>query len=187
MSLFDPCGFDTTLAAFRWHLQFCTPGVDPDTRLDSLFDFDAFSHGLRQPLDSPQPTSKVITLKWPSRLMMQQSVEYYESHKLYAIFPMVDTVALRRLLEANELGLHEGTIDAANRACLTALTAFITRLRSHEPAFAEADSSAYMQAVISLLPQLVMEHSNIRVLEAVLILVGQAYSLIEPSSFSDCF
>lgn len=112
--------------------------------------------------------------------MMQQSLEYYESNKLYAIFPMVDTVALRCLLQANELGLHEGTIDAANRACLTALTAFITRLRSHESAFVEADSSAYMQAVLSMLPQLVMEHTNIRVLEAVLILVGQARSLIEP-------
>lgn len=108
---------------------------------------------------------------------MQQSLDYYESNKLYAIFPMVDTVALRRLLEANELGRHEGTIDAANHACLTALTAFITRLRSHEPAFAEADSSAYLQAVLSLLPQLVMEHTNVRALEAVLILVGQAGSL----------
>lgn len=100
---------------------------------------------------------------------MQQSLEYYENNKLYAIFPMVDTVALKRLLST------EGTIDAANCACLTALAAFITRLRHHEPAFAEADSSAYMQAVLSMLPQLVMEHTNIRVLEAVLILVGQPY------------
>lgn len=112
---------------------------------------------------------------------------YYESNKLYAIFPMVDTVALKRLLDADELGLHEGTIDAASHACLTALTAFITRLRHHEPAFAEADSSAYMQAVLSMLPQLVMEHTNIRVLEALLILVGPAcYSTLH-NGFSDYF
>lgn len=106
--------------------------------------------------------------------MMQQSLEYYESNKLYAIFPMVDTMALKRLLDANELGLQGGTIDAANQACLTALTAFVTRIRHHEPTFTEADSSAYMQAVLSMLPQLVMEHTNIRALEAVLILVGSA-------------
>ncbi|KAJ5166825.1 C6 transcription factor [Penicillium canariense] len=172
ISLFDPCGFETTLAAFRWHLQFCTPGVDPNTQLDSLFDFEAFSHGLKQSLDLPHsiPT-KVITPKWPSHLMMQQSLEYYENNRLYAIFPMVDSVALRRLLEANDQGSRQGTINAADRACLTALTAFITRLRRHEPAFAEADSNAYMQAVLSSLPQLVMEHTNIRVLEALLLLL----------------
>jgi hypothetical protein len=179
---------DITLAAFRWHLQFCTPGVDPDRRLDSLFNFDAFSHALKQSLDSSQTTpTKVVTPKWPSRLMMQQSLKYYESKKLYAIFPMVDTVALKRLLDADEFGLHEGTIDAASHACLTALTAFITRLRHHEPAFAEADSSAYMQAVLSMLPQLVMEHTNIRVLEALLILVGpECYSTLH-NGFSDYF
>ncbi|KAJ5358944.1 C6 transcription factor, partial [Penicillium cataractarum] len=173
VSVFDPCGFETTLTAFQWHLQFCMPGVDPDRRLDTLFNFDAFAHGLKLSLDSPLTTpAKVITPKWPSRLMMKQSLEYYENNKLYVIFPMVDTVALKRLLDANDLGLHGGTIDAANQACLTALTAFITRLRHHEPAFTEADSSAYMQAVLSMLPQLVMEHTNIRVLEAVLILAA---------------
>ncbi|CEO58834.1 hypothetical protein PMG11_03536 [Penicillium brasilianum] len=171
LTVFDPCGFETTLAAFRWHLQFCTPGADPDRRLDSYLDFDAFAHGLKQSLDSPRPIpTKVITPKWPSRVVMQQSLEYYESNKLYAIFPMVDTMALKRLLDANELGLQGGTIDAANQACLTALTAFVTRIRHHEPTFTEADSSAYMQAVLSMLPQLVMEHTNIRTLEAVLIL-----------------
>jgi citrate synthase len=99
--------------------------------------------------------------------MMQQSLEYYESNKLYAIFPMVDTVTLKRVLSTE--------IDVASQACLTALTAFITRLRRHEPAFAEADSSAYMQAVLSMLPQLVMEHTNIRVLEALMILVCQTH------------
>lgn len=99
--------------------------------------------------------------------MMQQSLEYFESNKLYAIFPMVDTVALKRILNTE--------LDAPAQACLTALTAFITRLRHNEPAFAEADSSAYMQAVLSMLPQLVMEHTNIRVLEALMILVSQTY------------
>lgn len=181
VSVFDPCGFETTLTAFRWHLQFCSPGVDPDRRLDSFFNFDAFAQGLKLSLDSPLTTpARAITPKWPSRLIMRQSLEYYENNKLYAIFPMVDTVALKRLLDANELGLPGGTIDAANQACLTALTAFITRLRHHEPAFTEADSSAYMQAVLSMLPQLVMEHTNIRVLEAVLILVGPAFYQANP-------
>lgn len=85
---------------------------------------------------------------------------------------MVDTDVLTNLLNVNILDQYGASLDTPNRACVVAFTAFVIRLRRHEPAFAHADANAYMQAVLSMLPELVMEHTNIRVVEVFVMLVS---------------
>ncbi|KAJ5499039.1 hypothetical protein N7453_008090 [Penicillium expansum] len=59
---------------------------------------------------------------------------------------------------------------AANRACLVAFAAMITQIHRHEQAFAGADPDAYLQAALTLLPEMILEPPDIRTLEAVTIL-----------------
>ncbi|KAJ5682271.1 hypothetical protein N7462_005436 [Penicillium macrosclerotiorum] len=171
ISLFNPSSFETSLSSFRWHLAYCVP----NSRVDSIFDFDAFSHQLSysvRPLYPPE-TTRLIQIEWPSHLMIQQSIEYFSTNRLYAIFPMVDVDSLAVLLQSHSFD-HDGrNFDVASRACLVALTAFITRIRHHETAFAHANPNAYVQAVLSLIPELIRHHTNVRTLEALLILVPE--------------
>ncbi|KAJ6184131.1 hypothetical protein N7519_005432 [Penicillium mononematosum] len=59
---------------------------------------------------------------------------------------------------------------AANRACLVAFAAMITHIHRHERAFASADPDAYLQAALTLLPEMLLEPPDLRTLEAVTIL-----------------
>ncbi|GIJ90466.1 hypothetical protein Asppvi_009421 [Aspergillus pseudoviridinutans] len=48
----------------------------------------------------------------------------------------------------------------------------VTQMHRLDPAFADADPDAYMQTVLTLLPQVLMEEISLRTLETVVILVG---------------
>lgn len=178
IGFFDPSGgYEAALAAYRWHLAYCTLGVSPCIRFDSIFDFDdfsrRFSHSLGLPYAPNNSRPNQVTIpNWPPRSLVAQSIEYFSTNRLYSIFPVVDTDVLKNLLSANALDEYGESLDTPHRACLVAFTAFVIRLRRHEPAFAHADANAYMQAVLSMLPQLVMEHTNIRVVEVFVMLVS---------------
>lgn len=85
----------------------------------------------------------------------------------------MDIDALTCLLNTPDLDGSGITTSVAGRACLAALTAMNTRIRRQEAAFAEADPDAYVQAVLSVVPQLMMKHTNVRAIEALILLVSQ--------------
>jgi hypothetical protein len=173
--LFDSRGFEVTLKAFRWHLAYCTPAFATSIQSDPAFDLEELLDRVADSFDLQFRTkpARVVLPKWPPRRLMESSLEYFSSNGLYSIHPVVDIDALTCLLNALDFdGSGIGT-NIADRACLAALTAMITRIRRQEPAFADADPDAYVQAVLSVLPQLMVEHTNIRALEALIILVSQ--------------
>ncbi|KAJ5116571.1 C6 transcription factor [Penicillium angulare] len=169
--LFDPSGFETSLTAFRWHLQYCTPGVVAESQLASIFDFDEFARRLAPSRPPGPPENRdIVVPKWPSRFVVEQAINHYSKNKLYAVFPAVQTHVLTSLLNSNALYENGGTSDSANKACLVAFTAFMTRTGHRELAFTNPTPDAYLQAALSLVPHLMMEHTNLRALETFIIL-----------------
>ncbi|RHZ66393.1 hypothetical protein CDV55_100206, partial [Aspergillus turcosus] len=140
--------------------------TDPTFNLEELFDRAADSFDLQF---GTKP-ARVVLPKWPPRRLIESSLEYFSSNRLYSIHPVVDIDALTYLLNTSD---HDGSgvgTNVADRACLAALTAMITRIRRQEAAFADADPDAYVQAVLSVVPQLMMEHTNVRAIEALIII-----------------
>lgn len=78
------------------------------------------------------------------------------------------------LLNVNVLDRPSNTPRAANRACLVAFAAMITHIHQHERDFAGTDPDAYIQAALTLLPEMILEPPDIRTLEAVTILVSSS-------------
>lgn len=173
--LFDSRGFDVTLKAFRWHLAYCTPGFAASIQTDPTFDLEELFDRVADSFDLQYRTkpARAILPKWPPCRLVETSLEYFSSNRLYSIHPVVDIDALTYLLNTSDLDASGIATNVAARACLAALTAMITRIRRQEPAFADADPDAYVQAVLSMSPQLMMEHTNVRALEALIILVSQ--------------
>lgn len=138
---------------------------------------EEFGHEVTQSFSSQQlkSTKKVIGIKWPESALVQRCLEYFERNGLYSIFPIVDVEAVQILLNANALDQPPGMTRAANRACLVAFAAMITHIHRHERAFAGADPDAYLQAALTLLPEMLLEPPDIRTLEAVTILVSSLY------------
>ncbi|KAF4161526.1 hypothetical protein CNMCM6936_003367 [Aspergillus lentulus] len=182
--LFDSRGFDVTLKAFRWHLAYCTPAFAASIQSDPAFDLEELLDRVADSFDLQFRTkpARVVLPKWPPRRLIEASLEYFSSNGLYSIHPVVDIDALTCLLDASDFdGSGVGT-SIADRACLAALTAMITRIRRQEPAFADADPDAYVQAVLSVLPQLMVEHTNVRALEALIILALYIAPLGQPQT-----
>lgn len=115
--------------------------------------------------------------------MIHECIESFSRNRIYSVFPIVDLDALRYLANTTVLEQGGSLDDFANKACLVAFTAFISRIRqgdpNHETAFTYAAPDAYMQVALSLIPQLMIAHSNVRALEAIMILVGQSGERIE--------
>jgi hypothetical protein len=164
-----------TLKAFRWHLAYCTPAFAVSIQTDPIFDLEELLDRVADSFDLQFRTkpARVVLPKWPPRRLIEASLEYFSSNELYSIHPVVDIDALTCLLDASDFDGYGIGTNIADRACLAALTAMITRIRRQEPAFADADPDAYVQAVLSVLPQLMVEHTNIRALEALIILVSR--------------
>ncbi|GFF78323.1 hypothetical protein IFM47457_04628 [Aspergillus lentulus] len=182
--LFDSRGFDVTLKAFRWHLAYCTPAFAASIQSDPAFDLEELLDRVADSFDLQFRTkpARVVLPKWPPRRLIEASLEYFSSNGLYSIHPVVDIDALTCLLDASDFdGSGVGT-SIADRACLAALTAMITRIRRQEPAFADADPDAYVQAVLSVLSQLMVEHTNVRALEALIILALYIAPLGQPQT-----
>ncbi|KAL5685192.1 hypothetical protein EMGR_004502 [Emarellia grisea] len=182
--LFDSRGFDVTLKAFRWHLAYCTPGFAASIQSDPAFDLEELFDRVADSFDLQFRTkpARVVLPKWPPRHLIDASLEYFASNGLYSIHPVVDIDALTCLLDASDFEGYEIGTNVADRACLAALTAMVTRIRRQEPAFADADPDAYVQAVLSVLPQLMMEHTNVRALETLIILALYIAPLGQPQT-----
>ncbi|KAF4227768.1 hypothetical protein CNMCM8980_002215 [Aspergillus fumigatiaffinis] len=182
--LFDSRGFDVTLKAFRWHLAYCTPGFAVSIQTDPAFDLEELLDRVADSFDLQFRTkpARIVLPKWPPRPLIEASLEYFSSNGLYSIHPVVDIDALTCLLDASDFDGYGIGTNIADRACLAALTAMITRIRRQEPAFADADPDSYVQAVLSVLPQLMVEHTNIRALEALIILALYIAPLGQPQT-----
>lgn len=168
----EPGRFDTAIAAFQWHMPFFDP--------DPIFDLDEFYRELIEEAGSPcesEPTSFGI-VKWPSARLVRCALHYYKSTGLYSVFPAVDVDEVDRLLDNSNFDLEGESIDVASRACLAAFTALVTGLRRDEPVFVAigADPIAYVRAALTLLPELAMRDTNVRALEALLLLVSRSTS-----------
>jgi hypothetical protein len=181
----DTHDFDTALAAFQWHISYCGFGGPLSTQRAAFysliqeqtgctFNVDDFAHEVTQSFNSQQlkSTKKVIEIKWPESSLVQQCLDYFDKNGLYSIFPIVDVEAVQILLNANVLDRPPNMTRAANRTCLVAFAAMITHIHHHERAFASSDSDAYLQAALTLLPEMLLEPPDIRTLEAVTILVS---------------
>ena len=184
----DTRDFDTALAAFQWHISYCGLGSALSTQRAAFyslvqeqtgctFNMDEFAHEVTQSFSSQQlkSTKKVIGIKWPESALVQRCLEYFERNGLYSIFPIVDVEAVQILLNANVLDQPPNMTRAANRACLVAFAAMITQIHRHERAFAGADPDAYLQAALTLLPEMLLEPPDIRTLESVTILVSSSH------------
>ncbi|KAJ5800211.1 transcriptional regulator family: Fungal Specific TF [Penicillium psychrosexuale] len=180
----DTRDFDTALAAFQWHISYCGLGGALSTQraaFSSLvqeqtgctFNVDVFSHEVTQSFNSQQlkSTKKVIGIKWPESALVQRCLEYFDRNGLYSIFPVIDVEAVQVLLNARVLDRPPNMTRAANRACLAAFAAMITQIHRHERAFAGTDPDAYLQAALTLLPEMLLEPPDLRTLEAVTILM----------------
>ncbi|KAL4968168.1 uncharacterized protein BDV14DRAFT_206801 [Aspergillus stella-maris] len=175
--LSDPGRFDTAIATFRWNLDFCDLPRD--------FDLERFSKDLGEELGANNLIEHVaVTAKWPSAHLVRCALDYFKETHLYSVFPVVDVEEMARLLDNKDLDLNDGSVGTANRAYLGAFTALVTGLRRHEPVFvaAGADPIANVRAVLSLLPNLVLENSSMKALEALLMLALYINPIGEPQT-----
>lgn len=183
----DTRDFDTALAAFQWHISYCGLGSSLSTQRAAFysliqkqtgctFNVDSFAHEVTQSFNTQRlkSTKKVIGIKWPGSALVQQCLEYFDRNGLYSIFPIIDVEAVQILLNANVLDKPPHMSRAANRACLVAFAAMITHIHRHERAFTSADPDAYLQAALTLLPEMLLEPPDLRTLEAVTILVSSS-------------
>lgn len=181
----DTRDFDTALVAFQWHLSYCGLGsaLSPQRaafysliqqQTGCEFNVDDFAQEVTESFQTERlkSTKKVIGIKWPESALVQRCLDYFDRNGLYSIFPMVDVEAVQILLNANVLDRPPSTTRAANRACLVAFAAMITNIHRHERAFAGAEPDAYLQAALTLLPEMLLEPPDLRTLEAVTILVS---------------
>ncbi|KAJ5952669.1 transcriptional regulator family: Fungal Specific TF, partial [Penicillium vulpinum] len=191
----DTRDFDTALAAFQWHISYCGLGSALSTQraafysviqqqTGSIFNVDDFAHEVTQSFNSQQlkSTKKVIGIKWPESVLVQQCLDYFDRNGLYSIFPIIDVEAAQILLNANVLDRPPNMTRAANRACLVAFAAMITHIHRHERTFAGAEPDAYLQAALTLLPEMLLEPPDLRTLEAVTILMLYIAPLGRPQS-----
>ncbi|KAE8404753.1 hypothetical protein BDV37DRAFT_271202 [Aspergillus pseudonomiae] len=191
--LLESHSFDAALSNFRWHLGFCGPRAAPFAltpsfsstvyeRTGFVLNIEDFLNQLAQSFKLQHPThsTRTIVPKWPPQSLIQRSIEYFAKNRLYSIFPAVDLENTPIHLDSKALGNPDSTTSPANYACLVALTALITRIRGNDLAFADADPDAYVQAVLTLLPELIIDNANIRSLEALTLLVLYIAPLGQP-------
>lgn len=83
--LFDSRGFDVTLKAFRWHLSYSTPGFAASIQTDPTFDLEELFDQVADSFDLQFRTkpARVVLPKWPPRRLIESSLEYFLSNRLY--------------------------------------------------------------------------------------------------------
>ncbi|KNG83997.1 hypothetical protein ANOM_007774 [Aspergillus nomiae NRRL 13137] len=182
----SPFDLNVAIDAFQWHIQYCWPGVANSLPRDAfhsavysqtgaMFDLQRFLQEATQTFMSLNPFYTVpqkqnVIPQWPKVALVQRCIDYFIIKGLYSIFSVVDPEALQTLIAKRTLEYTEASSRASDWACLTAFTALIARLHPHEFANVYTDSDAYIQAVLMLLPDLLMETANMRTLEALLLL-----------------
>lgn len=114
----------------------------------------------------------VSSPQWPSYALIQQCLDSYVAKGLYAMFPVVDVPASQAVLNALVSGRTDPPPTTAEKAHLFAFAAFITKQHRHQPQYADTDPDAYLQAVLTLVPKLMLELASVWKLETFLILVS---------------
>ncbi|KAL2860019.1 hypothetical protein BJX68DRAFT_275474 [Aspergillus pseudodeflectus] len=179
----DPANFDEAMDIFMWHLA-CAGPLSPSSsrreaflsavysRTGHAFDLDVFATRTREAYKAKHPNraSRTLIQKWPAIDLTKKCIEHYTSQRLYAVFPIAKPSRLQALLDeysSQPLGKREHTVV---KAFLVAFTAFMTQIHRHLPAFADAEPDCYVLAVLSLLPQLILEPRNVEALQAVMVM-----------------
>ncbi|RDW93312.1 uncharacterized protein DSM5745_00634 [Aspergillus mulundensis] len=175
----DPRDLDTALTMFQREITVCGVGTPGSTerqvfctavlqQTGSRFDVDQFVQGLPNAFGTrdPRDSEKARTQKWPPRHLVQLCIHQYAKTGLYSVHPVANVKALQALLDENTLETHNLTNHIANLACLVAFTAQVTVMHRLESAFSGADPDAYLRAVLSLVPRLIIEEHSVRSLEA---------------------
>ncbi|KAL4888467.1 fungal-specific transcription factor domain-containing protein [Aspergillus ambiguus] len=182
-SLPDTSDFDVAVERFRWHLA-CSGLLltsSPQTEVflatvqrqtGSPFDFENFISRVAQSYKSQYPATypKVVSPKWPKNELIQRSIKYFSDENLYSIFPVVEPHTLPDIFNQYLSSSTDPRTRTAVTACLVSLTALITKMFGHQPIFADADPDAYVQASLTLLPQIITDPDNLRTLESLLLL-----------------
>ncbi|KAJ5584624.1 transcriptional regulator family: Fungal Specific TF [Penicillium hispanicum] len=190
----DTHSLDAALASFHWHISYCGLGNALSSTRHAFysavreqtgynFDLEDFFVQVTQSFEaqSLKATRKAVATKWPCASLVQTCIDYYAKAGLYSMFPFADVEALNMLMRADVLNNPE-TSRASHRACLVGLTANITQMHRHDPAFCDADPNAYTQAGLTLIPEILMEPPGLRTLEAVIMLAVYIAPLGQPQS-----
>ncbi|KAJ5887534.1 transcriptional regulator family: Fungal Specific TF [Penicillium taxi] len=190
----DPYSLDFGVSSLKWHLSYCGLGSTLSAtrarfysvikeQVGEEFDLDDFLQSVSKSIDpqSIKPARPAIPIKWPPTSLVSQCIEYYETASLYSMFPFADTDAMQMLLKADVLN-NPDTSRASHRACLAALTANITIMHRLDPRFADAEPLAYIQAALTLVPDMLMETPDLRTLEAFIMLAFFLAPLGKPQS-----
>ena len=180
----DTHGLDAALASFHWHIAYCGLGTALSfarqafyaavhRQTDCKFDLEDFFAEVTRSFEkeSLRATRRIVVTRWPPPSLVQACIDYYDKAGLYSMFPFADVEALNVLMRADVLN-NPDTSRASHRACLVALTANISQMHRHDPAFCDADPNAYAQAGLTLVPEILMEPPDLRSLEAVIMLVS---------------
>ncbi|KAL4911535.1 fungal-specific transcription factor domain-containing protein [Aspergillus multicolor] len=175
----DPRDLEIALTMFQREITFCGVGTPGSTERESFcsavlertgshFDVDQFVQGLPKAFGTrdPRDLEKARTQKWPPRHLVQLCIHQYAKIGLYSVHPVANVKALQALLDENTLETHTLTNHVANLACLVAFTAQVTVMHRLESAFSGSDPDAYLRAVLSLVPRLLIEEPSVRSLEA---------------------
>ncbi|OJZ88091.1 hypothetical protein ASPFODRAFT_58950 [Aspergillus luchuensis CBS 106.47] len=166
----DSSDFDIAMEIFKQHLEVSWPGTTNSPQRNSfhatvyrqtgaVLDVHGFlarvteSHKAQYASISPA----ISTPQWPSYALVQKCLDYYAANSMYSMFPVVDVPASQAVLDALVSGRTDSPPTTAEKAHLFAFAAFITKQHQHQPQFADTDPDAYVQAVLTLIPKLMLE------------------------------
>ncbi|GAA89558.1 C6 transcription factor [Aspergillus luchuensis IFO 4308] len=166
----DSSDFDIAMEIFKQHLEVSWPGTTNSPQRNSfhatvyrqtgaVLDLHGFlarvTESYKAQYASISPATS--TPLWPSYALIQKCLDYYAAKGMYSMFPVVDVPASQAVLEALVSGHTDPPPTTAEKAHLFAFAAFITKQHQHQPQFADTDPDAYVQAVLTLVPKLMLE------------------------------
>ncbi|GAT29301.1 C6 transcription factor [Aspergillus luchuensis] len=179
----DSSDFDIAMEIFKQHLEVSWPGTTNSPQRNSfhatvyrqtgaVLDLHGFlarvTESYKAQYASISPATS--TPLWPSYALIQKCLDYYAAKGMYSMFPVVDVPASQAVLEALVSGHTDPPPTTAEKAHLFAFAAFITKQHQHQPQFADTDPDAYVQAVLTLVPKLMLELASVWKLETFVIL-----------------
>ncbi|GLA65422.1 hypothetical protein AtubIFM54640_007174 [Aspergillus tubingensis] len=182
----DSSDFDIAMEIFKQHLEISWPGTTNSPQRNSfhatvyrqtgaVLDLHGFlarvTESYKAQYASISPA--ISTPQWPSYALIQKCLDYYAAKSLYSMFPVVDVPASQAVLDALVSGRTDPPPTTAEKAHLFAFAAFITKQHQHQPQFAGTDPEAYVQAVLTLVPKLMLELASVWKLETFVILALQ--------------
>ncbi|PYH39991.1 Zn(II)2Cys6 transcription factor [Aspergillus neoniger CBS 115656] len=166
----DSSDFDIAMEIFKQHLEISWPGTTNSPQRNSfhatvyrqtgaVLDLHGFlarvTESYKAQYASISPA--ISTPQWPSYALIQKCLDYYSAKSMYSMFPVVDVPASQAVLDALVSGRTDPPPTTAEKAHLFAFAAFITKQHQHQPQFAGTDPDAYVQAVLTLVPKLMLE------------------------------